>query len=176
MPGKTIVIFSSKYGSTEIYARWIAHRLNADIFRTGDVKPKDLTRYDIIIFGGSLHAMGIKGISLIKKNFELLKGKKLAVFAVGCSPVNEENFRNIQEHNFPRELSKQIHLFYFRGKFDYEHLNFIDRTMMNMLRNMLLKRKVPLTDDEKALVECYEKPADWTDEKSIEPLIEYVKH
>lgn len=43
------------------------------------------------------------------------------------------------------------------------------------MRNMLKKSKKPLTEDAKQLLECYEKPTDWTDESSIISLIEYVK-
>jgi len=48
--------------------------------------------------------------------------------------------------------------------------------MMNMLHKQLSSIKRPLNEDEKGLLECYEKPIDWTDESSISPLIEYVKN
>jgi menaquinone-dependent protoporphyrinogen IX oxidase len=176
MANKTAVIYKSTYGSTEKYARWIAESLNADIFPCGKVKPKSLNNYETIIFAGSLHAIGIKGINLITKHLDKLGGKKLIVISVGCSPSNEENLQRIEARNFPGTIKERIKHFYFRGAFNYSKLNFIDKTMMNMIRNMLSHKKEPLTDDEKDLLACYETPIDWTDKSLIEPLIEYAKN
>lgn len=172
---KSIVVYHSTYGSTKKYAQWIAKSLGADISASGEVKPKTLATYDTIIYGGSLHAGSISGFSLIKKNLNTLSGKKLVVFLVGCSSVDEKAIQTVVDHNFTGELKNAIHHFYFRGAFDFKKLNFIDRIMMNMMRNVLKKSKKPLTEDQKELLACYEKPIDWTDESLIIPLIEYVK-
>jgi menaquinone-dependent protoporphyrinogen IX oxidase len=176
MSQKAIVVYNSTYGSTQKYAKWIAINLQADLLKSGDVKPQTLTKYDTIIYGGSLHAVGIKGVSLITKNIKNLSGKNIIVFSVGCSPAKEKSIQAVVEHNFPGELKNYVKHFYFRGAFDFTKLNFIDRMMMNMLHKQLSSIKRPLNEDEKGLLECYEKPIDWTDESSISPLIEYVKN
>lgn len=176
MSKKTILIYNSTYGSTEKYARWIAKRLDADLSTSKNFKPDSFDKYDIIIYGGSLHAAGIKGFSLITKNYERLRNKIVIVFAVGCSPVKEKTLQDVIQHNFIGELKDKLRLFYFRGAFDYSKMNFIDRTMMKMMRKMITSHKEPLTDDEKSLLDCYESPIDWTNEDAIEPLIDYVKN
>ena len=55
----TVVIYKSKYGSTGKYAQWIAEELGADIFPSSEIKPEDLRKYNVIIYGGSLHASGV---------------------------------------------------------------------------------------------------------------------
>jgi len=67
---KTIVIYKSKTGFTKKYAEWIANDLLADIFDVSKVNIDMLTTYDTIIYGGSLYAVGINGIKLIKQNFD----------------------------------------------------------------------------------------------------------
>ena len=39
---KAIVVYSSKYGSTAQYARWIAEELRAPLFEAESVKPDKL--------------------------------------------------------------------------------------------------------------------------------------
>ena len=47
----TIVIYSSKYGTTELYANWIAKELKADLKKISEVKSYELIYYDTVIFG-----------------------------------------------------------------------------------------------------------------------------
>ena len=54
----------------------------------------------MIIFGGSLHAVGINGIKLIKENLSLLADKKIIVFAVGASAPKEGIVDEIRKRNF----------------------------------------------------------------------------
>ena len=56
---KTIVIYKSKTGFVRKYAEWIAEDLLADIFEVSKVNINMLAKYDTVIFGGSLHAVGI---------------------------------------------------------------------------------------------------------------------
>jgi len=40
-----------------------------------------------LITGGSLHAVGISGVDIIRKNLPRLKEKTIVIFATGASPV-----------------------------------------------------------------------------------------
>ena len=48
----TVVVFQSKYGTTEKYARWIAEALRCDLLERKNTKAEDLKAYDTIIYGG----------------------------------------------------------------------------------------------------------------------------
>lgn len=87
---KVVVIYKSKYGSAQRYAQWIADEVKADLFERSKITLNDILKYDTIVYGGSLYAAGILGISLIKKNFDKLKDKKVIVFSVGASPAHPE--------------------------------------------------------------------------------------
>ena len=56
---KTALIYHSKHGSTEKYAKWIAEETGADLFKDGEVKASDLAGYERIIYGGAIHSGGI---------------------------------------------------------------------------------------------------------------------
>ena len=79
---RTVVIYKSKNGSTEKYANWIGEELECPVFKAEDFSKKDFEDYDNIIFGGWVHAGGVMGFDLIKKNMRRLEGKKIVVFAV----------------------------------------------------------------------------------------------
>jgi len=80
-----VVVYKSKYGSSEKYAKWIAEALSADIFKSNEIKPDKLEAYTTIIYCGGLYVGGILGFSLIKNNYSKLRDKKLIVAAVGAT-------------------------------------------------------------------------------------------
>lgn len=51
---KVVVIYGSKYGTTEKYAKWISEELNCDLFSYKSIKKDNLLNYDTIIYGGGL--------------------------------------------------------------------------------------------------------------------------
>lgn len=82
---KCIVLYDSKYGSTESIASWIAEGIGekcaADVKKVTDVKKLD---HDLIVVGSPIY--GGKPLSsvvdFLKENRSALMGKKVAVFAV----------------------------------------------------------------------------------------------
>ena len=56
---KIAVIYASKYGSTETYARWIAEELDAGLYLVKAVSAEMLQDYDAVIYGGGLYAGGV---------------------------------------------------------------------------------------------------------------------
>ena len=81
---RTVVIFKSKYGATEKYARWIGEELDCPVFSFDDFSKDKLNDYDNIIYGGGVQAGGIKGFDKFKKWIKPLidqQGKKIVIFA-----------------------------------------------------------------------------------------------
>lgn len=172
---KTIVIYKSKYGSTKRYAQWIAEEVNADLSEASKVNAEDLKGYDTIVFGGSLHAVGITGIKVITNNFEKIKDKRIVVYAVGCSPERKETTKHVFSSNFIGEMQDKVKFFYLRGAFDYSKLDLVDKAMMNALKLKIKAKKAEeLDEDSKGLLDAYDNPIDWTDKKYIAPVVEYI--
>jgi menaquinone-dependent protoporphyrinogen IX oxidase len=171
---KILVAYKSKTGFTEKYARWIAEELKADIFDYHKVKQSKLERYDIIIYGGSLHAVGIIGVKIITQNLNKLKDKKVIVFAVGASPFRQEVIKKVRDENFSKEEQEYIKFYYLRGGFNYNKLPLWDKILMKLLQ-MKLKRKKILTPDDKGLLNAYKKPVDFTWKGNIAEIVSYVQ-
>lgn len=174
MAKRIAVIYQSKYGSTKRYAQWISEAVKGDLREGSKVKLTELLKYDIIVFGGSLHAGGIRGIKLINNNFTQLRQKKIIVFGVGASPIREEAINHVLAHNFTREIQETIHFFLLRGAFNYQKLSLGDKILMNALR-LMLKCKKELDEDAKGLLACFNQPVDWTGEMSIVPLVACIE-
>ena len=172
---KTVVIYKSKTGFTKRYAEWIAKDLSADIFDIKKVNINMITKYDAIIYGGSLYAVGIIGVKFITKNIDKLKSKKVVVFATGASPSREEVLNDVINKNFTTEQQKYIKFFYFRGGFNYSKLNLFDKFLMTLLKwKIKNKKKDTLTTDEIGMLAIYEKSVDFTKKEHITAIINYV--
>ncbi|WP_333860786.1 flavodoxin domain-containing protein [Clostridium sp.] len=172
---KTIVIYKSKTGFTKKYAEWIAEELSADIFDASKVNINMLNKYDTVVYGGSLYAVGIIGVKLIKKNINKLKDKRLVVFATGASPSRDNDINQIINKNFTVDEQKYIKFFYLRGGFNYKKLNPFDKFLMTLLKwKIKSKKQKELSADEIGMLAIYDKPIDFTDKKNIYKIITYI--
>lgn len=171
----SIVLFKSKTGYSKKYAEWIAREIKADLMEASNASPESLSNYDVIVFGAGLYAGGINGIGIIKKNLELLKEKKTAVFAVGAAKPDEKVIREIREKNFSSDELKKIKFFYLRGGFNFQKLGFLDKFLM-LLMKLHLKTKKELTADDQGLLNAYKKPVDFTKKENIAPIISFIKN
>lgn len=172
----TIVIYKSKYGSTKNYAQWIADELGCEYFDAKDVKATDLEKYDAIVYGGGLYAEVINGVSLITKNIESIKDKKIAVFSTGITPLDCRAYYDemVIEKNFKSGLPENIKVFNFLGKMIVNELSLVHRTALKTLKKIMSSKENP-TEMEKLLVDLCDADGDFSDKEAIKALIEYIK-
>lgn len=169
-----IVIYESKYGTTERYANWISEELGAKCVKRKDFNLNKLSNFDTIIYGGWLCASGIKGFKTISHEIKKLKDKKIIVYSVGCSSPKKEATDGIEKMNF--EGIDNINYFYLRGGFNYSKLGLGDKILMNMLKIKLKSIKEEDRDeDTKGMLDAYTNPIDFTDKSNIIPLIDSIK-
>ena len=172
----TIVIYKSKYGSTKRYAQWIAEALGCEAKEHKLIKPEDLLKYDTIIYGGGLYAEIIAGVSLITKNFEKLKDKKLIVYTTGITPpeVREYYDHEVLDKNFKPEMLKYIKIYNFLGRMVLSELSVPHRTAIKMLKKIMSSKENP-TEMEKMLIDLCDADGDFTDKAVIVDLVNYAK-
>lgn len=174
---KTIVVYKSKYGSTEKYAKWISEETQADIFKAKEVNVEKLKEYDTIVYCGGLYAGGILGFSLIKNNFSKLCDKKLIIVAVGATLKKEDASEEVKNHNLPEEMKDRVLFFLLRGGLNYKKMNIIDRLLMFLLVKSIKKKKTEELDkDSTGIIASYGKVVDFTNKKSITPIVNAVNN
>lgn len=175
---KTIVIYQSKTGFVKKYVQWIAEELSADVFEVSKVDINWLADYDTVVYGGSLHAVGINGVKFITKNMDRLKDKRLVAFASGASPSNAKVIKAVMNNNFTLNQQKQIAFFYLRGGFNYEKLPPFDKVLMTLLRWKIKIKKLlkkDLIPDEIGMLAFFDKPVDFTRKEYICEIVDYIK-
>lgn len=177
---KTVVVYQSKYGATQKYAKWLAEDLSCDLHQRNRVKLADLEPYDTIIYGGGLYAGGVNGIDILTKNFDKLCDKNLILFTCGLADPrdksNTDSIRQSLNKLFTAQMQEKIKVFYLRGAIDYAKLGPVHKAMMAMLYRMTKKKDdASLRDEDKEMLATYGKAADFTDKTTILPIIKYVQ-
>ncbi len=172
-----IVIYKTKYGSAKTYAQWIGEELSCRVKDAKDVSVQELESYDTIIYGGGLYAEVINGVSLITKNIDRLKDKKIAVYTTGITPLDCTEYYDklVVEKNFKKGVPDEIKLFHFTGKMILEELSVVHRTALKSLKKIMLSKENP-SPMEKLLVELCDADGDFCDRNQIFDLIAYVKN
>ena len=169
-----IILYKSKYGSTEKYAKWLAEDTGFDIKEISKAKLENVMEYNIIVIGGGIYASGVAGLSFLRKNIDSLSNKKIIVFCDGASPYDEKAFAEIKSYNMKDKLSK-IPFFYCRGGWDMETMTFVDRNLCKMLRKVVSKKDPSEYEVwEQALMAAGEEKCDWTNRKYLEPIINEI--
>lgn len=172
---KGMILYKSKYGSAKKYAEWLQGMTGFEcrVLPKGD--GEDLSRYETIILCGGIYASGIAGLPFFKKNIGKWKGKKTAIFCVGASPYEERAFEELKARNLTGDL-REIPLFYGRGAWDEGKMKFVDKTLCGLLKKSIAK-KDPNSYEPwmKALMDAAGQSCDWTDQKYLTPLLEYLK-
>lgn len=171
-----VIIYKSKYGSTQCYADWLAEELSCPAIDARTVKPKDLSAYDTVIYGGGLYAEVIAGVTLITKNLDMLKGKKVIVYTTGLTPPDCRDYydRLVLEKNFKNGLPKNIRIFNLPGKMIFDELSPPHKAAIKMLKALMSKKESP-TDMERLLIELCGTNGDFTDRSLIKELAEYAR-
>ncbi len=171
-----IVVYKTKYGSTKTYAQWIAEELGCQAVDAKTVKIDDLVQYDTIIYGGGLYAEVINGITLITKNIDKLKDKKLVVYTTGITPMEYREYYDklVIEKNFKSGVPDNMKIYNFVGKMILDELSIVHRTAIKSLKKLMQGKENP-TEMEKLLVELCDANGDFTDKNAIAELVSYCK-
>ncbi|SCY90797.1 flavodoxin domain-containing protein [Alkaliphilus peptidifermentans] len=127
---KTIIVYSTKYGTTEKCANSLSKKLSGeiDLVNLKSINDIDLSLYERVIIGGSIYLGRIQKevTNFCSNNLEALKEKKLGLF-ICC--MRDGNEMDIQlKAAFPQELvDKAIAIDAFGGEFIFDKMGFIDR-------------------------------------------------
>ena len=173
---KTIVIYKTKYGSTRTYAQWIAEDLGCQAVDAKNAKIGDLLEFDTIVYGGGLYAEIINGVTLITKNMDKLRDKKIVIYTTGITPVKYREYYDklVVEKNFKTGIPDNVMIFNFVGKMILEELSIVHRTALKSLKKLMQGKENP-TEMEKLLVELCDADGDFTDKNAIADLVNYCK-
>ncbi len=167
------MVYNSQTGFTKRYAHWIAESANADCVEYSKAKAMDFDGYDAIVFGGWAVGGSISKLKWFKNNIPIWKDKKLAVFCVGASPIENPEIELTLPKNFTDEELEIIRWFYCPGGLSYEKMATTSRVMMKMFVKVLSAKKDKTKQDEEQ-IRMLSSSYDISDIKYIEPIIDYL--
>lgn len=163
---KGLIIYKTKYGSTEKYAKWLGEELGFDVLPVKKVK--GVAGYDTVILGSNVR-MGKAGITgWINRNWSKLQDKKLAYFtssgALPADPLLQKYF----EAGFSENVRQRMPYFPLNGRLIFSELNWLDGHLMKMAIKMTMK-----SDPVEAakLAEEYDR----VNRDDIRPIIDCIK-
>jgi menaquinone-dependent protoporphyrinogen oxidase len=129
---KTLIVYSSKHGTTQKVAEIIAEKLNHSSTQTNlkERQTIDLNPYEQIIIGGSIHAgMLQKRVrQFCEKNMSILLQKRVGLF-LSCMDDNKAREQLVRA--FPEILRNHaISCKTTGGEFRMDKMNFIERAIV----------------------------------------------
>lgn len=130
---KTAIIYATSHGTSEKVANLIKEKdKNGEttLFNLKEGKTVDLSLYDTIIVGGSIHAGSIQGSvkEFCKKNLVDLLQKRVALYV--CA-MNEPEFETELKNAFPELLYNHAYVKeVVGGEFLFDKMNFIEKMLV----------------------------------------------
>ncbi len=158
------VLFVSKYGSTKRYAKMIGKATGFKVEELG--KKSSVDGVEVVVVGGWVMAGKMKGAKWIKKNWDVLKGKKLVIFAVGGTEPEKPEVNDF----IPRSLNglnlKKVGTFYLPGAIQPDKWGGFHKIIM---KNVAKMEEDP--EEKRKLSEG----VSYVSKKNIEPLLEFIE-
>lgn len=164
---KVLVIYNSKTGFTERYAKWLAEEIPCDLLpyeKRDTAEPDD---YDAVVYGGWAHAGAIVGFKWFKEQLPKLSGKTVAVFSTGATPLDSPEAREA----IANKPAGDLPYFYLQGGLCYERMGAGDKLLMSLFRKMVKKMKGEDSEMSQMLQHSY----DISSKNHLGPLVQYLK-
>lgn len=197
-PQRTIVLYTSKYGAAETYARWIAEALGCQALPLAGFSKKELQDYDTVIYGGGVQAGGVRGLEQftkwIKGDLKLRQMAKRGtiseaeaagsgafdrqyyIFAVGISLDSEANRLQLRDINFDKDWLRELPCFFLPGAFDPAKLTGVDKAIIKVATKMFQdKPEAQAAAEDMQVLRYFETGCDLIDRTRTTALIETVK-
>lgn len=171
---KTVVIYNSQTGFTKRYAQWIAGAAGADCLALSEAKKKSMEPYEAIVFGGWACAGTVSKLSWFKGNLDQWAGKKLVVFCVGGSPIENPDIEPFLKRTAAGLGAGKVSAFYCPGGFNYEKMSAPSKLMMKLFLKTLRAKK-DKTEAEEEMIKMISSSYDISDKKYIEPILKCLE-
>ncbi len=156
----TAIIYESNTGFTERYAKILSDKTGVPAYALADAK-KQVAKGEEVVFLGWVFANKIQGFDKARKLWNVA-----AAGAVGMNPRSEENTKIVREAN-----KAECPLFYMWGGLDNSKLKGINKMMLGIVRDSLIKENKPEYAD---AIKVFKEGGDFVSEEYLEELIAFM--
>ena len=161
---KGVIIYSTMYGSTAQYARWIEEETGLPLFNIKDIK-LDISKYDFLIIGSPIIYHKVHNWKWVRKHLVEMENRPVIFFTVSGAPAGQKLDAWIAD-SLPQSLISRMHHVVLRGRQNPKELRWWDRLML-IIGSM--KNPDPVASKEER------EGFDFMDQSSIRPIIELVQ-
>ena len=133
---KGLIIYKSNYGSTKQYAEWIGEDTGFVLREAGKVKAADIRNSDTVIIGCPVFANKPLLAKWIRRKWNLLKDKKLALYTTSGAKADDPALQDGYMASFDPEIVKSMEYFPQGGKMVFSELSGMHRFFMNLGQKM----------------------------------------
>ncbi len=176
---RTAIVYSSKTGHTEKYAKWLAEDLGCEAVPYRERKSVDLTALDALVFCSWFHAASIVNAKWAKKIMREHPDLHVVVLATGATPMPEDGWTTEEEikeafrHTFPESGYPTLPRFYCHGGFDFDKLDTPNKIVMRMFFKMHEKNaRDPKTDE---MLKVMREGFDDTKREYLRPVLAHLE-
>lgn len=163
-----LVLYKSKTGFSEQYARWIAEELECDLEDLRSFEKSNLENYSLIVYGGGLYAGVINGIGKVKRWMREHPHKTWVVFATGATPDKQRYEELIFKTNFRKGEVRPSHFYYLLSGLNYERMGLLNRLLMSLFARIAAKKQGTILPQRQTSV-------DLSSRSYLEDLLRYVR-
>ncbi|XVX21563.1 flavodoxin domain-containing protein [Actinomycetota bacterium] len=172
----TAVAYSTRHGSTQRYAAWLAQDLDADLLEAGSLSQERLAGHDTLVVLSPVYAGRIADAAALKDPSGPLGGRRVALVVVGMTPPDSPERAEIVANNLPEATLEQISVFHLRGAIDYQALSRLERVLMRFanwrLRSQARRHPTPETTAAAAQAGV---SADRVDRAALAPVLAWAR-
>lgn len=149
-----VIIYKSKTGHTERYARMLSKELNIPCYSYKDAK---VSENNEVIFLSYIYASKIMGLSKILKKYNVK-----VIIAVGALAYSKDYLNTLKDTN-----NIKLPFFYLRGGIDYSKLNFFFRKFLPVIGNDVAR-------DDKDLLNLFKNSGDFVNKDNLKEVLNYL--
>jgi menaquinone-dependent protoporphyrinogen IX oxidase len=114
---KGAIIYKTRYGATKQYAEWPGADLNLPIIESNDLIEAELKQYDFVLMGTPVYVGKFQIAKWLKHSLKNLIGKKIFMFIVAGTSVEETETRSkIILDNIPQEIKPYCEIYFLKGR------------------------------------------------------------
>lgn len=169
-----IVVYRTKSGFTEKYAKWIAEELECECLPFESVTKNQLMQYRRVVIGGYVRYEALDNATAIA---QLVNGlPDVTIFIVGATPMTDRIATGYMlRRTYKRSKAfRYIPHFYLQGGMDPEKLGRFERFLIKVMI-FAISHTSKATPQMKAAAERMRSKADFSNRNNICALVEYVK-
>lgn len=174
----SLIVYCSRYGSMMKYVEWIKESTDSDVIDAKEVTVEQLKQYDTLVFGGYVRKLKVVIASVIKENWDIIKGKKLILFLASAAKPDTVIPFWFYNQEFDIEIKKKI-LFYpvggciNRSKMIQDDIDYIDNVDL-LLRDHFSMTDANISKEYNIIIESLSHDFDDIQEKYIVPVIKRI--